>query len=201
MRDAELTTIIKQQGEDEAQKSMEKKQQAITSSPTGKALLLVQCVPNLHHFFQSSIPQNLGFTSKIITLAMDSMFFFADRLLHLQAVFRVSKKCHSEHRIALHKLVVSRDDLHQYIDEPHRKYHQQSCHNFTGIPTFDIWSLGYIFYHLLFSSPLCNFDCQQINILLYVLIYHCFHFFEILMTLILALLGISENMRILENKD
>ena len=30
----------------------------------------------------------------------------------------------------------------------------------------DIWSLGCIIYHRLFGSPLCNFDCQQINSLI-----------------------------------
>ena len=30
----------------------------------------------------------------------------------------------------------------------------------------DIWSLGYILYHCLFGSPLSNFDCQKINILI-----------------------------------
>ena len=69
---------------------MEKEQRAMTSTPTGKALLLVQCVLPLHHFLQSSIPQNLGFASKVTTMEMDSMFFFANLLLHLQAVFRVS---------------------------------------------------------------------------------------------------------------
>ena len=64
----------------------------MSSMPTGKALLIVHSVLSLHHFLQSSIPQNLGVPSKLTTLAMDSMFFFADRLLHLQAVFRVAGK-------------------------------------------------------------------------------------------------------------
>ena len=72
------------------QKLVEKEQRAMISMPTGKALLLVQCVLSLHHFHQSPIPQNLVVASKVTTLAMDSMFFFANRLLHLQAVFRVS---------------------------------------------------------------------------------------------------------------
>ena len=64
----------------------------MTSTPTKEDLLLVQCVLSLRHFLQYSIPQNLGVTSKVTTLAMDSMFFFADRLLHLEAVFRVAGK-------------------------------------------------------------------------------------------------------------
>ena len=71
---------------------MEKEQQEMTSTQIGKALLLVWRVLYLHHFLQSSIPQNLGIASKVTTLAMDSMFLFADFLLHLQAVFRVAKK-------------------------------------------------------------------------------------------------------------
>ena len=64
----------------------------MSSTPTGKALVLVQSVLYLHHFLQSSIPQNLGVPSKVTTLEMDNMFFFADLLLHLQAVFRVAGK-------------------------------------------------------------------------------------------------------------
>ena len=69
---------------------MDKEQRAVSSMTIGKALVLVQRVLYLHHFIQSSIPQNLGVPSKVTTLAMDSMFFFADSLPHLQAVFRVS---------------------------------------------------------------------------------------------------------------
>ena len=92
MRDGELDTMIQHQEEYEAYKSMDKEQQAMTSTPTGKALLLFQRILSLHYFFQSSITQNLGVASKVKTLAMDSMFFFADRLLHLQEVFRVAGK-------------------------------------------------------------------------------------------------------------
>ena len=60
--------------------------------PTGKALVIVKSFLSLYHFIQYSIPQNLGVPSKVTTLAMDSMFFFVDRLLHLQAVFRVCGK-------------------------------------------------------------------------------------------------------------
>ena len=60
--------------------------------PTGKALILVKRVLSLHLFTQSSIPQNLEVASKLTTLEMDSIFFFADHLLHLQAVFRVARK-------------------------------------------------------------------------------------------------------------
>ena len=56
MRDGEFATMIQHQEEDKAQKLMEKEQRAITSTPTGKALLLIQSVLYLHHFLQSSIP-------------------------------------------------------------------------------------------------------------------------------------------------
>ena len=92
MRDGYLSTMMQQQDEDEVQKSMEKEYRAMSSTPRGKALLLVQRVIYLHHFIKSSIPQNLGVASKVTTLAMESMFFFANRLLHLQAVFRVARK-------------------------------------------------------------------------------------------------------------
>ena len=71
---------------------MEKEQQAMASTPTGKALLLVQRVLSLHHFLQGSLTQSLGIASKVTTLEMDNMFFFADCLLQLQAVFRVAGK-------------------------------------------------------------------------------------------------------------
>ena len=92
MRDGELDTTVQQQEEGEAYKSTEKEQRDTKSTQKGKALLLFWRVLSLHHFLQDSIPQNLGFASKVTTLAMDSMFFFADCLLHLQAVFRVDRK-------------------------------------------------------------------------------------------------------------
>ena len=59
MRDGELATIMEQQEEDKAHKSMEKKQRAMTSTFTGKALLLVWRVLSLNQFLQSSISHNL----------------------------------------------------------------------------------------------------------------------------------------------
>ena len=91
-RGGEFATTIQQHEEDEAQKLMEKEQWSVISSPTGKALLLVQSVLYLHQYLKSYIPQNLGVASKVTTLEMDSIFFFADFLLHLQAVFRVAIK-------------------------------------------------------------------------------------------------------------
>ena len=92
MRDGEFATMIQHKEEEEAQKSMEKEHHAMSSTLTGKALLLIQRVLSLHHFLQSSITQNLGFASKVITVVTASMFFFADHLLHLQTVFRVAGK-------------------------------------------------------------------------------------------------------------
>ena len=92
MRDGKFATMMQQQEEDEAQKLKEKEQRVMSSTPTGKALLLIQRVLYLHHFLQSSIPHNLGVASKVTILAMDSMFYLVDRLLHLQAVFRVAGK-------------------------------------------------------------------------------------------------------------
>ena len=92
MRDGEFATMMQPQEEDEAQKLTEKEQRAMASIPKGKALLLVQHALFLHHFLQSSIPQNLGVTSKVTTLAMDSTFSFEDSLLRLQAVFIVARK-------------------------------------------------------------------------------------------------------------
>ena len=92
MSDGELATIMQQQDDDEASKFIEKEQRSITSNPTGTALLLVWSVSSLHHFLQSYTPQNLGVSSKVTNLEIDSMFFFADRSLHLQTGFRVAKK-------------------------------------------------------------------------------------------------------------
>ena len=71
--------MIQQPEEDEVQKSMEREQWAMSSTPTWKALLIIQRALSLHHFLQSSIPQNLGVDSKVTTLATDSMFFLAYR--------------------------------------------------------------------------------------------------------------------------
>ena len=58
---------------------LEKEQQSMSSTLTGKALVLVQSVLSLHHFIQSSVPHNLGVSWKVTTLAMDN-FFFAEPL-------------------------------------------------------------------------------------------------------------------------
>ena len=92
MRAGDFATMIQQQEEEKVQKSMEKEQWAMSSTSTGKALLLIQCVLSLQHFLQSSIPQNLGVASKVTTLETDSMFFLANCLLRIQAVFRVTGK-------------------------------------------------------------------------------------------------------------
>ena len=91
MRYGNLATIMQQKEKDEAQELMEKEHWSMTSTPSEEALLLIWSVLSLHSFLQSYIPQNLGVSSKVTTLAMDSMFFFADRLLRLQVVFRVVK--------------------------------------------------------------------------------------------------------------
>ena len=90
MRYGDFATMMQHQDEDKAQKSMDKEQRSMKSTPTGKALLLIQRVISLHHYIQSSIPQNLGVNSKVTTLATDSMFYFAGRVLCLQGVCRVA---------------------------------------------------------------------------------------------------------------
>ena len=92
IRDGNLSTMMQQQEEDTAKKSKDKEQQEMESMPTGKALILVHHVLSLNHFLQSFITQNLGVFLKVATLEIDSMFFVADRLLRLQAVFRVAVK-------------------------------------------------------------------------------------------------------------
>ena len=49
MRDGDFSTMMKHQEEDEAQKSIEKEQRAMTSTSTGKDLLIVHIVLSLHH--------------------------------------------------------------------------------------------------------------------------------------------------------
>ena len=68
---------------------MEKEQRAMTSTTT---LLLVHHVLSLNQILKSSTLHNLVIASKVTALAMEGMFYFADSLLHLQAVFRVAKK-------------------------------------------------------------------------------------------------------------
>ena len=92
MRDGKFSSMIQQQEEDKAQNSMKKEQWVMTSTTTGEALILVHRVLSLHHFFLYFKPHHLGVASKVTTLEMDSIFFFADCLLHLQAVFRVVGK-------------------------------------------------------------------------------------------------------------
>ena len=113
MRDGKFATITQQQEEDKAQKSVDKEQRAVTSTPTGKALLLIQRVISLHHFIQYSIPQNLGVAAKVTTLAMDS--FFSSRIVYsiYKWYLESPENCQFGRRVALHKLVIARVDLHQ----------------------------------------------------------------------------------------
>ena len=84
MRNSDFATMMQQQEEDKAQKSKEKEQRFMSSMLKVKALIIIQSVLSLHRFLQSSIPHNFGVDSKVTTLAMYSMCFFTDRLLHLQ---------------------------------------------------------------------------------------------------------------------
>ena len=113
MRDGEFVTMMQQKEEDEAQKSMEKEQRAMASTPTGKALILFQCVLSVYHFLNDYIPQNLGVVLKVRTLEMESMFFFADFYSIYKRYLEFPGKCHCGCRVALHKLVIATDDLNQ----------------------------------------------------------------------------------------
>ena len=96
----------------------------MSSTPTGKDLLVIYRVLSLHHFLQSSIPHNLGVASKVTTFATDSMFSSLIVYSICRRYLELPEKFHFGHRLALHKLVIARDDLHKYIDKPHRKDHQ-----------------------------------------------------------------------------
>ena len=116
---------------------------------------------------RSSIPQNLGVPSKVTTLAMDSMFFFADLLLRLQAVFRVAGEIftldvwyHHIHSSFIGMICTNR------LMNPIERITNRATTNFCGLPTYDLRSLGCILYKCIFGSSYCNFDCQQINSLI-----------------------------------
>ena len=113
MRDGGFSNMIQHQEEDEAQKLMEKEQQVMTSMLTGNALAIVQRVLYLNHFLQSSIPQNLGVPSKVITLAVVSIF--SSRIVYslYKQYLEFPVKCHCGRRIALHNLVIARYGLYQ----------------------------------------------------------------------------------------
>ena len=168
MRNGQFATMMQQQEEDEVQKLMEKEQQAMSSTLTGEDFILVQRVLSLHHFLQSYIPHNLGVASKVTTLAPDSMFFFTDRLLHIQAVFRVAGENTTFH-VGQHYTNLS---LLGMICTNRLMNHTESITNrattkFSGLPTYHLRSLRCIPYYRLFGSPLCNYDCQKINSLIF----------------------------------
>ena len=120
---------------------------------TKKALLLVQRVLYLHHFLQSSIPQNLGVSSKVTTLEMDSMFFFTGSLLRLQAVLRVSVKNDTVH-VGYHYISSSSLGMicTNVLMNPIERITNTAKATFSGLPTDDLLSLEYIIYYLLFYS-------------------------------------------------
>ena len=170
MRGGNISAIIQQQEEDEAQKLVEKEQRAMTSTPIKRALLIVQRVLSLHHFLQSSILQNLGVAPKVINLSIYSMFFFVDSLLHLQEVFRVARKDstvdvgYNYTNLSLLGMICT-NGLMNLIE----RITNRATANFYGLPTYYLWFLLCILCHLLFGYPLYNADSQQVNSLLSVL--------------------------------
>ena len=113
MRDGDFAIMIQQKEEDQAQKLVDIEQQAMSSISTGKDLVLVQRFPSLHHFIKYSILQNLGVPSKVTTLAMDSIFSLQIFYSIYKQYLEFPGKCHCGRRVALHKLAIYRDDLHQ----------------------------------------------------------------------------------------
>ena len=167
MRDGELATMIQHQEEEKVQKLIGKEQQGMTSMSIGKALLLVQRALYLHNFLQSSIRHNLGVASKVSTLAMKSMFFFSYCLLHLQAVFRVAGNK------SIVDVVLNYTNLSSLgvicingLMKPTERITNIATGKLSCLPTYDLWYLGCILYHIFFGSPLYNFDSQQMNSLL-----------------------------------
>ena len=150
----------------------------MASTPKKKALPLINSVLYLHHFLQSSILHKLGVVSKVTTLAIDSIFFFPYRLLDLQAVFRVFGENATVdvgyHYTNSSSLGMICTNVLMNLTE---RITNRATKNISGLPAYYLWYLGCIICHLIFGSPLCNVDSQQINILLSVLIYHCFHLF------------------------
>ena len=149
---------------------MEKEQRAMSSTPIGEALVIVQRVHFLHHFLQSSIPQNLGFPSKVATFATDSMFFFADRLLHLQAVFRVARKNVTvdvgQHYTNFSSIGMICTNI---LMNPTERISNRATAKFSCLPTFHLRSLGSIIYHRFFGSPLVILIIKKL------ISYYCFY--------------------------
>ena len=84
---------------------------------------------------------------------MDSIF--SSRIVYsmYKQYLELPENVHCEIRVALHKLIIARDDMYQYIDEPHRKYHQQSNRkqNLASLPIISgLWD---VFYTTVFLFP------------------------------------------------
>ena len=173
---------------------MEKEQRSIPSMLTGKSFLIVLCVIALHHYLHSSVLHNLGIESKVTNLAMDSMLFFQDSLLHLQVVFRVVRK-NATVEVGYHYTNSSSLEIicTNGLMNATESITNRTTEDFSGLLTYDMWSLGRILYHIFIYSPLCNVDTQQINSLLSVFKYHCFHFLVMFMIIFLAFSGIFKD--------
>ena len=159
--------MLQQQEEDKAQKSMDKKQRDMLSTSTRRDLLLVECVLSLHNLLQYSTPHNLDVASKVTTFAIYSMFFFSDCVLHLQAVFRVSRENATVY-IGYHYTNSSSLGMictNGLMNNTERITNRATA-NFYGLPTYYIRCMGCDICYLLFGSTLCNVDSQQINSLL-----------------------------------
>ena len=138
--DVKLVTMMQHQEEDEVQKLMKKLHRPKTSTPTRRVLLPIQSVLSLHHFLQSSIPQNLDGASKVTTLAMSSMFFFEDCLLRLQAVCRVARKNNTVD-VRYHYTNSSYLGMicTNVLMKPTERITNIATAKFSGLPTYNLW--------------------------------------------------------------
>ena len=130
------------------------------------------------------------------------VFFFADRLLYIQAVFRVATKMPLWTQGSITK---TRHNLGMIctniLMNPTERITNRATVNFSGLTTYDIWSVGCIIYNRLFGPPLCNFDCQQINSLILFLYTIAYNYLQCLCFYFNFSQASLKMMRILENKD
>ena len=110
--------------EDKARKLMEKEQRSMTSTPTGKALILVQRVLSVQHFIQYFVPHTLGVASKVQHWQRKVCFSLRITYSVYKRDLEFTEKIHCGRRVPLHRIIVDMDYMHQYLDEPHIKDHR-----------------------------------------------------------------------------
>ena len=137
---------------------MEKEKWAVSSTPKGNDLVIVQSVLSLYHFLHSYIPQNLGVLSKLQPWQMDSILFLRGLFTPSKSsIYSFQKHFTVDVRYPYTNLSLLGVIFTHRLMNPIDRITNRATTIFSGLPTYDLRSLGCILYHRLFGSSLFLF--------------------------------------------